>query len=374
MISNFQDFERISLGKTHPKWQTSRYAMNKYVFKPYSKIFPELFEKEKQRILAHTKTALRIEHIGSTAVPNLGGKGIIDIAIAVDKGNMELTSKHLQDLGYEYRPAFSTPDRFYFIIYLPDPEEENRRYHIHLTYPENKEWKEFIDFRDYLRNHPQELLDYAELKKQAAFEANHEGDRYRKIKEPMFKKIRSLAEEEVKNLLIRPMNESDIEKIVSRYSFPWSSPEKTQTLWAAYYREQQDGMRTVALLEKNHEILGYGSLLRKPECPFFGENNIPEINAIWIDEKNRRKGLGKALVRWLEDLAIQEGYDQIGIGVGLYRDYGPAQKLYFQLGYTPDGNGITYKGQPVVPGQVYPVDDDLILWLMKTLRINTIHG
>lgn len=341
--------------------------MKKYVFKPYNESFPELFDNEKKRIAASLGSDAVIEHIGSTAVPGLGGKGIIDIAIAVKKENLSKISQQLQNLGYEFRPTFSTPDRLYFITYLPDPEEENRRYHIHLTYPENNEWKEFIGFRDYLRHHPEELQEYAELKKQAALEANHEGDRYRKVKEPMFEKIRSLTEE-VKDLLIHPMSENDIAKIVSRYSFPWSTPEKTKTLWDTYYREQQDGIRTVAVLEKNHEILGYGSLLRKPECPFFGENNIPEINAIWIDETKRRQGFGKALIKWLEKLASQEGYDQIGIGVGLYRDYGPAQKLYFQLGYVPNGNGITYKGQPAIAGQSYPLDDDLLLWLIKPLN------
>lgn len=163
------------------------------------------------------------------------------------------------------------------------------------------------------------------------------------------------------------MNVHDIAKIVSRYSFPWSTSEKTQDLWDTYYHEQQEGIRTVAVLEENYEILGYGSLLRKPECPFFARKNIPEINAIWIDENHRRQGLGKALIKWLEELAKHEGYDQIGIGVGLYQDYGPAQKLYFQLGYVPEGNGITYKGQPTVPGQTYPLDDDLIFWLEKSL-------
>lgn len=47
----------------------------------------------------------------------------------------KIISKQIQSLGYEFRPNFSTSDRFYFIIYLPDPEEETRRYHIHLTYP-----------------------------------------------------------------------------------------------------------------------------------------------------------------------------------------------------------------------------------------------
>ena len=51
--------------------------------------------------------------------------------------------------------------------------------------------------------------------------------------------------------------------------------------------------------------------------------------------------------------------------MGLYKDYGPAQKLYSKLGYSPDGNGITYKGQPAIAGQSYVLDDDLILWLTK---------
>lgn len=166
--------------------------MKKYVFKPYSKIFPELFEKEKERILSHIKENLVIEHVGSTAIPNLGGKGIIDLAIAVDKLKMDTVSKQLQDLGYEFRSNFSTEERLYFIIYRSDPEEETRRYHIHLTYPENIEWREFLGFRNYLRKHPKELEEYAELKVHAAIEADQEGEKYRRIKGPMFEKIRSL--------------------------------------------------------------------------------------------------------------------------------------------------------------------------------------
>ncbi len=186
-------------------------------------------------------------------------------------------------------------------------------------------------------------------------------------------KIKSLAvshtnrNKDKQHPLIRSLHKTDIPKIVNRYSFPWSTSEKTQTLWDTYYQEQEDKVRTVAVIEKDGEILGYGSLLRKPECPFFAQRNIPEINAIWIDEAHRRKGLGKALIKWIENLASQEGYNEIGIGVGLYRDYGPAQQLYFQLGYIPEGSGITYKGESTVAGQSYPLDDDLILWLKKPL-------
>ena len=162
--------------------------INKYEFREYDKIFPELFEQEKARISSYLTKALAIEHVGSTAVPNLGGKGIIDIAIAVEKNHMNLTLKELEDLGYEYRPTFSTEDRFYFVIYLKNGE--NRRYHIHLTYPENREWAEFLAFRDYLRNNEGALKEYADLKKRASKEADNDGVIYRKIKEPIFNKIR----------------------------------------------------------------------------------------------------------------------------------------------------------------------------------------
>lgn len=163
--------------------------MGKYTFKPYSDSFPLLFSKEKERIAPHLPSSASIEHVGSTAVPGLGGKGIIDIAIAIDKAMMEEAKNRLQELEYEFRPSFSTPDRFYFIIYLPDPEEGSRRYHVHLTYPQSKEWKELTGFRDFLLSNPDALQEYAELKKKAAIEAGQNGEKYRKAKEPMFQKF-----------------------------------------------------------------------------------------------------------------------------------------------------------------------------------------
>jgi GrpB-like predicted nucleotidyltransferase (UPF0157 family) len=119
----------------------------------------------------------------------LGGKGIIDIAIGVDQKEFDAVTKQLQELGYEFRPTRSSPERLFFRADLPDPEEGVRRYHLHLTYPESKEWKDFLFFRDYLRNHPEEVKHYAELKKKAAAEANEDGEKYRKFKESIFTKL-----------------------------------------------------------------------------------------------------------------------------------------------------------------------------------------
>lgn len=167
--------------------------MKKYVFKPYNTSFPELFQKEKERLSHYLKNVLAIEHIGSTAVPGLGGKGIIDIALAADKEKFAAITLQLESLGYEFKPAIGTSERLFFLISLPDPDEEARVYHLHLTYPENDEWKRFIEFRDFLRRHPAEMLDYAELKKRAALEANQNGEKYRKIKEPIFTRVRTAS-------------------------------------------------------------------------------------------------------------------------------------------------------------------------------------
>ena len=165
--------------------------------------------------------------------------------------------------------------------------------------------------------------------------------------------------------LIRSMKETDTERMVKNFCYPWSSKEQTQVKWERYYQEQKDQIRTVGIIEKEGHLVGYGSLLRQSKYLHFQQ--IPEINDLWIDQSYRKQGLGTKLINWLEGLARKEGYKQIGLGVGLYKDYGSAQKLYSRLGYKPDGQGITYHYKSVVPGKQYTVDDDLILWLIKTL-------
>lgn len=167
------------------------------------------------------------------------------------------------------------------------------------------------------------------------------------------------------DVLIRTMVAGDIKKIAHHFCPPWSTLEKTLKTWETYYQEQRDHSRIVGILELNGEILGYASLLKQSRCPFFSK--VPEICDLWIDEKYRRQGLATRLIQWFEELARKEGYANIGIGVGLYRDYGPAQQLYVKLGFKPDGNGITYHHKPVTVGASYPVDDDLLLWLIKPL-------
>lgn len=169
------------------------------------------------------------------------------------------------------------------------------------------------------------------------------------------------------DIILRQLQASDTEQIAITFQFTWTSFEQNIKKWNQYYKEQQDNIRFVCVVEKANKLIGYGSLLYISKYSYFSDHKISEINDIWILQDERKKGLGAMLIKYLEDIARAKFYTQIGLGVGLYSDYGAAQRLYCKLGYLPDGNGITYKNIAVVPGKKYTIDDDLVLWLIKSL-------
>jgi GNAT superfamily N-acetyltransferase len=138
-------------------------------------------------------------------------------------------------------------------------------------------------------------------------------------------------------------------------------------LWAAYLAEHQAGLRLVVLAWDGTRPLGYGNLVWTPGYAPFRAGGIPEINNLGVDIKVRGQGVCTALIRHFEDRAREAGRAVMGIGVGLYPDYGPAQRLYAKLGYRPDGHGIAYAEKTVAPGEMVRLDDDLVLWMTKPL-------
>jgi RimJ/RimL family protein N-acetyltransferase len=164
------------------------------------------------------------------------------------------------------------------------------------------------------------------------------------------------------------LQENQIEIIVRDFTFPWTTEQASREKWQRYFQEQIQHKRFVYIVQYDTTIIGYGSLFYKSEYPYFQARNIPEIHDIWISEKFRNQGYATKLIAKLEQKARELNYHIIGLGVGLYKDYGAAQKLYVKLGYIPDGIGVTYKYMPIVPGEKYCLDDDLILWFTKKLN------
>lgn len=98
--------------------------------------------------------------------------------------------------------------------------------------------------------------------------------------------------------------------------------------------------------------------------PFDG---MPEIQDFNVLPKYRRRGIGWGLMDAAEALAAERS-PVVGLGVGLYADYGTAQRMYVRRGYLPDGKGIMYDNQPVPPGEMLRNDDDATLMFTKLLN------
>ncbi len=132
------------------------------------------------------------------------------------------------------------------------------------------------------------------------------------------------------------------------------------------YHKQEKGEMVLLAAEIDGNYVGYVKVLWQSGYAFFKENNIPEINDLFVESEYRRQGIATRLVDEAENIICSRS-KIAGIAFGMYADYGPAQRMYVLRGYVPDGNGLIYKDDYVKPGEIVPVDDDLSLFLIKKL-------
>lgn len=162
--------------------------MQKYVFRKYIPEYRAFFTSEKRKIAKALGSTAKIEHVGSTAIPNLGGKGILDIAVGVSKSKFAEAKRKLEKTGYEFREKASYPERLFFRIDYPY-KNRKRRIHIHLTKFNGQDWKEMIGFRNYFLKHPDAVEQYVKIKKEGVKKALGDGEKYRKHKEKFIQNI-----------------------------------------------------------------------------------------------------------------------------------------------------------------------------------------
>ncbi len=143
---------------------------------PYDPSWPTRFEAEAQRIRAALgDTAIAIHHIGSTSVPGLHAKPIIDTLVEVTElGALDAKSARMQALGYEAKGEFGIPGRRYF---RRDDEHGERTHQAH-AFADGSQVKRHLAFRDYLIAHPGVARDYVELKQRLAAEFPNDGTAY----------------------------------------------------------------------------------------------------------------------------------------------------------------------------------------------------
>ena len=162
----------------------------------YSPRWPVLYEEEKNKILGVIgHKVVEIEHIGSTAVPGLGAKPIIDIMAGVSRlADAEECIEPLQSIGYEYVPEYKVeiPERRYF---RKGPVTAHR--HLHMVEVVSEFWKRHLLFRDYLRVHPEVASEYLALKKDLAARYGTERNSYTEAKTTFIEQVVGRARAEI---------------------------------------------------------------------------------------------------------------------------------------------------------------------------------
>lgn len=147
----------------------------------------------------------------------------------------------------------------------------------------------------------------------------------------------------------------------------WNKPA---SLFEGYLKEVEQGARLVWMAHLHDQFAGYVTLNWQSQYESFAAARIPEIMDLNVLPPFRKVGVGSMLLDIAEKEAATKS-EVVGIGVGLYAGtdggYGPAQRLYVKRGYIPDGKGVTYNYDHTIPGNTYPLDDDLVLWFTKKL-------
>ncbi len=152
---------------------------------PYDPQWPALFEAEAERIeRAAAGLALRLEHIGSTAIPGLAAKPIIDIlAGRPPKSALDPYVSLFRQLGYEHRGTNGIPGRHFF------RRGEPRSHNVHLVSWSSAFWSDHLLFRDYLRANLAVAREYETLKYDLAVTLGDDRGRYTDARSPFIRKV-----------------------------------------------------------------------------------------------------------------------------------------------------------------------------------------
>ena len=154
---------------------------------PYDEKWAQAFENIKLELdAALGDLAISIEHVGSTSVPGLAAKPIIDIDVVVLRRDMAAAIKALATIGYEHEGNGGIEDREMFKY---SGKEHLMEHHLYVCPEDSRELKRHVLFRDYLLAHPDAVQSYSQIKKEAAELYPHDIDSYINYKGTVIEKI-----------------------------------------------------------------------------------------------------------------------------------------------------------------------------------------
>jgi len=166
--------------------------MNKRIIQvvSYNPIWPKCFKSEAEQLSVVLGDNLnQIDHIGSTAVPGLSAKPILDILVAVHRlSELDTLTSEFFALGYEAKGEFGIEGRRYF-----QKGGNNRTHHLHAYQKGDEHLTRHIAFRDYLIANNQVAKEYQLIKESAARKCANDSAIYQTLKNDFIKKHERIA-------------------------------------------------------------------------------------------------------------------------------------------------------------------------------------
>lgn len=151
----------------------------------YDAQLPFVFEDVKL-LIESAIGATPVEHVGSSSIPGVGGRNVLDIAVAVAEHSQPTVKNALYDLGFE-----DSPFPHYLPLLVGQFAHEGRNYQIllYVVAPESDVLAGWIEFRDYLRQHAHEAQAYDATKREAVANGKVMGDDYQEAKTPFINTV-----------------------------------------------------------------------------------------------------------------------------------------------------------------------------------------
>lgn len=187
----------------------------------YNPDWPAWFEQESERLgQVLGDDAIEIEHVGSTSVPGLCAKPIIDILVAVESfAPLEEYKRRLEPLGYFHHSHDADSDRLFFWKGTP------RTHHLHIVEYATWEHQRHIIFRDYLRRHAAVAREYEKVKRELVTVFAADRPAYTRGKTAFIKNIMARAVEEIVDPSLRRLIEQAADAEQSGQAKPYQTNE-----------------------------------------------------------------------------------------------------------------------------------------------------
>lgn len=269
---------------------------------PYNPDWPKIFEAESQKIKnVLGDNCIAIHHIGSTSVPGLSAKPVIDMILVIK--DPEKVIQQLESLGFKFKGEYNIPMRLYF------NRSEGIEINLHVYQEGHPEIELNLLFREYLRDHPEVREEYASLKENllkdsASFEKkNSKFTGYNLGKDAFIRKVLKAANfNRIRIMKCTHYAEWEAaKKLRQKYFFDHLSIADPYT-WTFDHPEHVH-----LILYQGVEIIGYAHIQ-------FWPNQRAALRIIVIDEDYRQHGLGSQFLQfceqWLKKQGIKSLHDE----------------------------------------------------------------